>query len=196
VRDRDEVFFFTLVDLFIQVMFFGLLLFVMHQAIKRKELPDGISNITELTDSLIALTSAANHGNALRDSVEMLGGIAFLRNLSDSTEALTKRVKIQYGLPPCRGLERFVGTAVVNDEQIEFTEITPALDSLIRQVLGRTSASVRLLKPDEFQVAFKPLTVAYPNCRYFVRVRRQNRLEAPILALHSAFRTELRKAPQ
>src|SRR5687768_4691818 len=67
MRRSDDVFFFTLIDFLLQVFFFGLLLFVVGQALQKNRESDyqreqraiqelkkttGVSNITELTDAL------------------------------------------------------------------------------------------------------------------------------------------------
>lgn len=196
MKRGDEVFFFTLVDLFAQVMFFGLLLFAIQRAKERADLPIGISNITELADSLGRMTSEVQRAKALQDSIRNLGGLPFLRRISDSATALTAKVQAQYGLPPCGGHERYIATAVLTDDFIELIEMSPTMDTLLSDVLKTSAAAVRRLQPAEFIAAFKPLATAFPDCRYFVRMRRLNRLEAPALAVYSAFRTELRRLPR
>lgn len=191
MKKGDEVFFFTLVDLFAQVMFFGLVLFAVSKAKDRDALPVGISNITELTDSLSRLTAQVARARALEDSITTLVG-----KLVDSTAVLAAQVRAQYGLPPCNGREEYIATIVLTDDLIELSEVSPTMDSLIRQVLRSTPAQVRSLSPQAFIAAFRPVAQRYPDCRYFVRVRRQNRLEAPALAVYTAFRTELRRAPR
>lgn len=67
MRRSDDVFFFTLIDFLLQVFFFGLLLFVVGQAVQQNEKADrhleeqareqlfkatGVSNIAELSDLL------------------------------------------------------------------------------------------------------------------------------------------------
>src|SRR5690348_2694198 len=79
-KRRDDVFFFILIDFLLQILFFGLFLFVVYQAgLKRdqeklKEAVDaaGVSDITELTDDLTRL--APLKLRELNDLIKQLGG--------------------------------------------------------------------------------------------------------------------------
>lgn len=197
MRRGEEVFFFTIIDLFAQVMFFGLLLFVVQRAKEQETLPAGISDISALTDSLTRLTAEAKATVALRDSLGKLGGLQKVARLADSAAKLTALVREQYGYPPCGGQERYIATAIVTDESIELTNISLVMQELLRVDLGSDPGAVRRLSPGDFKKVFSPLKAKYPDCRFFVKLQRRNSLEGPVLALHSVFRSELQpRAPR
>lgn len=193
MKRGEEVFFFTIIDLFAQIMFFGLLLYVVQRAKDRKDLPAGISNISVLSDSLTRLAAEAKANAAVLDSLRTLGGLPKVGKLADSAAKLAALVREQYGYPPCDGKEQYIATAIVTDESIEFTEMSRELEKLLRVDLGRDPVTVQRLKPEEFKAVFRPLTEKFPDCRYFVRLQRRNSLEIPVLAFHSVFRSELQR---
>lgn len=185
MKRGDDVFFFTLVDLFAQIMFFGLVLFAVTRAREQAKLPVGISNITQLADSLTRLSADAKKIGQLRDSI---------KSLTDTTDRMRTALEAQYGLPPCKGKATYIATVVLRDDSIELTELTPTMNELLKTVVKREVAEVRKLSPRAFRETFEPLTKAFPKCRYFVRMDRRNSLEAPVLAVHSSFRSQLSKA--
>ena len=99
---RDEsVFFFTLVDFLLTVLFFGLVLFAVRQAqakrtsdlqeeegtaIAKVREATGISDLTELTDRLTRLGPIANAEEAVRLVTEV-GGTVAARRLVETTVA-------------------------------------------------------------------------------------------------------------
>lgn len=122
MRRSDDVFFFTLIDFLLQVFFFGLLLFVVGQALKQEEKLDretevmqrdrllkaaGVSSITELTDKLtkmapldklrgtsdfIARNGGQNGVEAAVAAVNAAGGIDKVSQIQRENVALTDRL--------------------------------------------------------------------------------------------------------
>lgn len=105
MKRNNDVYFITLIDLLVQILFLGLLLFVIAKAGQEKEQADqqstrqamerllnaaGVSNIAELTDELtklapitelkgtaefISRAGGADAANKLIDSVKQMGGV-------------------------------------------------------------------------------------------------------------------------
>lgn len=194
MKRGEDVFFFTIIDLFAQVMFFGLLLFVVQRTQEQKKLPVGISDIAKLSDSLTRLTAEAKFNANVLDSLRTLGGLSKFNRVVDSANKLAALVREQYGYPPCNGKEQYIATAIVTDESIELTDMSGEMERLLTVDLGRDPRAVKRLSPGEFRTVFGPLTHKYPDCRFFVRLQRRNSLEGPVLAFHSAFRSELQRS--
>lgn len=127
MKQSDDVFFFTLIDFLVQVFFFGLVLFVLNQAVqaakdnehktdeeKVQKLLDaaGVSSLTELTDELTNLaplkelkgmSDFVSHNGGLKqvsqvnELVKTAGGE---QGLKSSLERL-KKLEDGLGKPPC-----------------------------------------------------------------------------------------------
>ena len=187
MKKGEEVVLFTLVDLFVQLMFFGLILFAAIRVNQETKKGEGIGPYTIINDSLTTLIAKGKRQEASLDSARAAARVdsAKIAELRDS-------IATQYGLPPCGGQARYIASVVVSDDIIVMTRRSPKMDSLLTVNLKRDPESVRRLSPEAFRAAFAPLTRDFPKCRYFIQMERRNRLEEPVIAVHSAFRTQLR----
>ena len=101
MKRSDDVFFFTLIDFLLQVVFFGLVLFTIGQSLhddtEKKQQSEtakvdkalqaaGVSNLTELTDELTSLAPLKTL-RGMADFVNRNGGI---EKLNASSEAVNK----------------------------------------------------------------------------------------------------------
>jgi hypothetical protein len=128
MKRSEEVFFFTLIDFLLQIVFLALLLYVLSEAtapqdrvtdqgtttvdksILQKALGQaGVSNLSQLTDLLSRLRPDGKLGEAI-EKIEKYGGLstatqaAKMASDAGGIEELAKKVKKYeeaYGLPPC-----------------------------------------------------------------------------------------------
>lgn len=183
MKQNDDVFFFTLIDFLVQVLFFGLFLFVALQTIrdkaeekqnadsaniKRMEDWAGVSNLTQLSDLLTKLAPPSE--------LHSLGEIA---RAAGGKEALAKKIeklrKIEEGVdkPSClvtsEGHTAILATVIADDNTLRFEAPTPELNTVL-STLGTNFNAIRELPLATFAEIFAPLTQIRPDCRYTVRL--------------------------
>lgn len=216
VRRSDSVFLLTLVDFLVQIIFFGLLIFVFYKSAegrsKRSFTPEqvgkaidaaGVSNIVELTDELTKLAPVGLKGMNTKlgagnkdadiakaaDLIEHAGGAA----------GLVKKLEQGMGKPPCLStvvngvrqvqvLASVVGTA----STITFQSETPELKALLRD-LGSSYDQVRSLPVSRFAGAFNRVLTMKPHCRYTVEIRETTGLVYARDAVGQVFYTKLKR---
>src|SRR4051794_2255230 len=111
MRRTDDVFFFTLIDFLVQVLFFGLLLFVVakvkEQAAEMKLAKEsaevekikkatGISDLTELTDTLTRLAPITE----LKGTADFIRSVGGIEKVKEGLDRLHKYDEGS-GKPPC-----------------------------------------------------------------------------------------------
>lgn len=203
---RDDVFFFVLIDFLVQIIFFGLFIFVIYQAQirndekKSKEAVDaaGVSDLTELTDELSRLAPVKL--KELNDLIKQAGG-------AEKVETLLRRANEEGGaqasvarLDKLRRLEGADKPACLVDEKTR--QPLPLLTVLARgrtltvidrapqlaQVLPELSgAGPQTYSPEAFQQVFRPLLSRKPDCRYFIKFQERTELVAPRRAAGQIF---------
>lgn len=222
LQRSDSVFLLTLVDFLIQIIFFGLFVFVVYQTILRREkhrydpaLVDravaaaGVSNLTELVDELSKLAPVRLKGfnaalgnesdeaqvKSAAESIREAGGAAGVSN------AMNRLAKLEHGngLPACLdetvgGVRRAVtlGIAVGTGSSIEFEAPTPQLSRLLGEI-GLDFASARSLSLHDFTRKFYPVLVKHPNCRYTIVLRETTRMVNARDAAGQIFYLKLRR---
>jgi hypothetical protein len=218
----DSVFLLTLVDFLIQIIFFGLFIFVVYQALVSRDAKQydrqsvdraveaaGVSDLKELIDELSKLAPVTLKGFNSRlgdeaegkqikeaaDAIKKAGGAAGVSNAMDRLAKLEKGS----GLPPClseaaNGQRKVVllATAVGNGSTIAFTEPTPQLIKLLNEV-GLSYGSVQSLGLREFPRVFQRVLQKYPNCRYTIMLRETTRMVDARDAAQQIFYTQLRR---
>ncbi len=198
MRRTDDVFFFTLIDLLLQVFFFGLLLYVVSTAQARrddvgrrsveKELLNaaGVSNLTELTDQLSRLAPISAL-KGMNDFVSHNGGLETVKRQVDMVSRAGGRDTVQarldrlekieagYGLPPClyalkggQKIPKVLATVEATDTSLQFQAVTPELRKVL-ELLGTEFDSIRVLPLGEFRRTFSRLTELRPDCKYSLR---------------------------
>ena len=222
LQRSDSVFLLTLVDFLIQIIFFGLFLFVVYQTILQREkrrydaamvdraiTAAGVSNLTELVDELSKLAPVRLKGfNAAlgnqSDEAHVKQAAESIRNAGGAvgvTDAMNRLAKLERGngLPAC--LEETVGgtrravtlaTAIGTGSSIAFEAPTPQLARLLGEI-GLEFGAVRSLGLRDFTRTFYPVLVKYPRCRYTIVLRETTRMVNARDAAGQIFYLKLRR---
>lgn len=219
MKQSDDVFFFTLIDFLVQVFFFGLLLFVVNQAVSAKKEVQrqqeaqslnsvmkaaGVSSITELQDYLTKLAPLHTlQGTA--DFINRLGGTEKVKEAmalvtaSGGVEQVKLKVKKYdeaYGLPPClkdevngRTVPRTLAVLRVEDSAIEILRASPDLNRLLVEA-GLNALDSTRMSLDEFRSRFAPLKARSPSCAHFVEVKVATQFINPMRAVWANFKVK------
>lgn len=219
MKQSDDVFFFTLIDFLVQVFFFGLLLFVVNQAVGAKKETErveeaakleaviksvGVSNIAELQDYLTKLAPLQNlQGTA--DFISRLGGpekanqamaLVAAAGGVEELKAKVRKYDEAYGLPPCfkdevngKTVPRTLAVLRVEDSAIEILRTSPELDRLLSES-GSGAVNLGRMSLDEFRARFVPLRTRSPSCAHFVEVKVVTQFLNPMRAVWAAFRVK------
>ena len=204
-KSSDNVFLLTLVDFLVQVIFFGLFVFVVYQvtrkanaeAYDRKQVDQaiemaGVSNLTELTDELSrlapvrlkGLSQALGKDPSAKDVEAMIAAIDQSGGAKGTSDALSRLAKLEKGSgkPACllesSGGERRARTlasAVGSGNSISFTGPTPQLITLLSEV-GLSYSQVQSLGFRQFTQTFSRVLKKYPDCRYTIEFRETTRM--------------------
>ena len=197
MKRSDEVFFFTLVDFLLQVVFFGLVVFVAIQISEAKRKADakheqkaveqvltwtGFSTLTELSDFLSRLAPPtdfkgwadfmARHPEQDPRSFEsMLDGINRAGGWKTVQEAIEANKKA-LGLPPCPSTEQGDSLAPVPVAVLMLSDQGIVLASgggEMRRLLQQLGMPGReRWSLSDFHSSVDTLRTLYPECRYFV----------------------------
>ncbi len=215
-RQSDNVFLLTLVDFLVQIIFFGLLIFVFYKSTeghsKRDATPEqigkaldaaGVSNIVELTDELTKLApvglkgvnQALYTGNQIIDisktviAIKQLGG----------GNGLVQKVEHGQGKAACiydtikgQRRPRVLASAVGDDVSITFESETPELHTLLGEV-GLTFPQVQNLPLKSFYTVLKPVLKKHPDCLYTIKFTEKSRMVDARDAAQSIFYTQIRR---
>jgi hypothetical protein len=218
----DSVFLLTLVDFLVQVIFFGLFVFVVYQVMLQRERRGydaatvnraveaaGVSNLTELVDELSKLAPVRLKGfnatlgkNAdqaqVQRAAEAIREAGGASGVSDAMERLTK-LERGSGLPACldetvNGTRRAatLGSATGTDGGIVFDAPTPELTKLLDEV-GLDYGSVRSLDLRNFPRVFRRVVTKHPSCRYTIVLRERTRMVGARDAAGQIFYLKLRR---
>lgn len=218
----DSIFLLTLVDFLVQIIFFGLFIFVVHYTIaqrdKRRYDPAavdravetaGVSDLTELVDELSKLAPIrlkgfnATLGNEsdeaqvrkVAEAIREAGGAAGVTNAMQRLAKLEKGS----GLPAC--LDETVGgtrrattlaTATGTSDSIVFDAPTPQFMKVLAEV-GLDFGSVRSLGLRDFGRTFRRILTKHPNCRYTIVLRETTRMVNARDAAGQIFYLKLRR---
>lgn len=217
----DSVFLLTLVDFLVQIIFFGLFVFVVHQALQRKIAKRyepskvdraveaaGVSDLTELVDELSRLAPVrlkgfnaslgreANEADVRRaaEAIREAGGAA------GTTDAMRRLAKLERGsgLPACieenvsgRRRALTLASATGTGSRITFDAPTPQFAALLVET-GLDYGRVRSLGLREFPKVFRPVLTKHPGCRYTILLRETTRMVGARDAAGQIFYTRLR----
>lgn len=218
----DSVFLLTLVDFLVQVIFFGLFVFVVYQAMLQRDRrrydpaavdraveAAGVSDLTELVDELSKLAPVRLKGfnstlgnesdeaqvRRAADAIREAGGAAGVSN------AMQRLAKLERGsgLPAC--LEETVGgvrravtlaTATGTGSSIVFDAPTPQMTQMLGEI-GLDFRAVRLLGLRDFPRVFRRVLTKHPNCRYTIVLRETTRMVGARDAAGQIFYLKLRR---
>lgn len=213
MKQDDQVFFLTLIDFFIQIIFFGLFIFAISALVVVKPSDPsadkkavatnrllghfGISDIVELTDKLTRLSPAQ-----LEHAVDLYrreGSPPQIENLLELGRTYQKDKEVKSGAfkPHClfdtdakgNQIARPLASIIAFDDSISFLELTPELETLLTK-LGYNFNQIRSLSLEEFKMTFDSVIKIQPDCRYTVRVQERTRYVEPRDAIQSAFYTQ------
>lgn len=218
----DSVFLLTLVDFLVQVIFFGLFVFVVYQAMLQRDRKRydpaainraletaGVSDLTELIDELSKLAPVRLKGfNAtlgdeadeaqIRRAAETIKEAGGAAGVSDAMQRLAK-LERGSGLPACidesvSGARRAVTLAAATGtgSSIVFDAPTPQLTTLLDEV-GLDFGSVRTLGLREFPRVFRHVLIKHPKCRYTIMFRETTRMVNARDAAGQIFYLKLRR---
>jgi hypothetical protein len=215
-RESDNVFLLTLVDFLVQIIFFGLLIFVFYKSTeghsKRDATPEqigkaldaaGVSNIVELTDELTKLAPVGLKGvNQALDTgnpnTNISKTIIAIKQLGGGT-GLVQKVEYGQGKAAClydtingQRRPRVLASAVGDDVSITFESETPELHDLLTQI-GLTFPQVQNLPFNSFRSVLKPVLEKYTDCRYTIKFTETSRIVDARDAAQSIFYTQLRR---
>jgi hypothetical protein len=218
----DGVFLLTLVDFLVQVIFFGLFVFVVHQAMVQREKQRydpaavdraveaaGVSDLTELVDELSKLAPIrlkgfnATLGNEadeaqVRQAAEAIRDAGGANGVADAMKRLAK-LERGSGLPACLdeaagGSRRAVTLAAATGtgSSIVFDAPTPQLTKLLTEI-GLGYSSIRSLGLRDFTRTFRRVLTRHPNCRYTIVLRETTRMVGARDAAGQIFYLRLRR---
>jgi hypothetical protein len=218
----DSVFLLTLVDFLVQVIFFGLFVFVVHQAMLQRDRKRydpaavdraveaaGVTDITELVDELSKLAPVrlkgfnATLGNEadeaqVRRAAEAIREAGGAAGVSKAMQRLEK-LERGSGLPACidetvGGVRRTVtlASATGTGNEIVFDTPTPQFTALLGEV-GLDFGSVRSLGLREFPRVFQRVLNRHPKCRYTIVLRETTRMVGARDAAGQIFYLKLRR---
>jgi hypothetical protein len=218
----DSVFLLTLVDFLVQIIFFGLFVFVVYQAMLQRDRKRydpaaidraveaaGVSDLTELVDELSKLAPIrlkgfnATLGNEsdeaqVRRAAEAIKEAGGAAGVSDAMQRLAQ-LERGSGLPACLdetvgGVRRAVtlATATGTGSSIVFDGPTPQLTQLLGEV-GLDFGAVRSLGLREFPRVFQVVLTKHPNCRYTIMLRETTRMVGARDAAGQIFYLKLRR---
>lgn len=222
-RRSDNVFLLTLVDFLIQIIFFGLFVFVVWQAVinrgaeKKYDPQDvrdaveaaGVSNLKELVDELSKLAPVRLKGMndtlgrdltpeqvaKARVAIDQAGGADGL------SSAMQRLAKLEQGSdkPPCL-FEMVNGqrqTKTLGTAVGTASSITfSGTTPELDQLLsevGLSYPSVQSLGVREFPRVFSRVLKAHPNCRYTIVLRETTSMVTARDAVNQIFYTKLRR---
>jgi hypothetical protein len=218
----DSVFLLTLVDFLVQVIFFGLFVFVVYQAMLERDRKRydpatvdravetaGVSDLTELVDELSKLAPIrlkgfnATLGNEsdeaqVRRAAEAIREAGGAAGVSDAMQRLAK-LERGSGLPACLdetvgGVRRAVTLAAATGtgSSISFDAPTPQFTRLLDEV-GLDFGSVKSLGLREFPRVFQRVLTKHPKCRYTILLRETTRMVNARDAAGQIFYLKLRR---
>lgn len=189
MRKGDDVFLLTLVDLLLQLLFLGLVLYAVNaslQSVRAAEadaqartlarldsirVAQGYASIAELTDSLTRL--APVELNRLKSLSEAVEGV-------DSLSALVDKARRGSGKPPCvfdriegRDTPRPVARIVAWDDSVLVTSVGDSLTRLLAAA-GAGPVPTTAIALAAFRGRFKSLI--RPDCRYHAEWVERTRL--------------------
>lgn len=218
----DSIFLLTLVDFLVQIIFFGLFIFVVHHTITQREKrrydpaavdraveTAGVSDLTELVDELSKLAPIrlkgfnATLGNEsdeaqvrkVAEAIRQAGGATGVTN------AMQRLAKLERGsgLPACLdetvdGTRRATTLAIATgtSDSIVFDSPTPQFMKVLAEV-GLDFGSVRSLGLRDFGRTFRRILTKYPNCRYTIVLRETTRMVNARDAAGQIFYLKLRR---
>ena len=206
MKRADDVYFFTLIDFLLQVLFFGLVLYA-YQATRVKHITEtgaqardrldqvvrqaGVADVAELSNELTHLVPAGDL-RALRSLFDSLGGVAGVRRMRtvadsaggrDSLGAIVHRYRTGqdgYGKPPCNRGADGRGPAnvaiAVGMDSVIVFEAQTAALDSLLLLVGRPYASVRRLRFAEFRRVFGRLPNLRSECDYWLGFRERTNL--------------------
>ncbi len=173
----------------------------------------GVSNLTELTDLLtkmgpvdqlrgtadfIARNGGPEQVERGLKAISAAGGMQKVEDLVAENNALNERVATLEGwgkrscLPNVlvngRVTPRTIATARVTDDAVILEKPAEEMHELLRKH-GLAFDAVKKLSLSDFRTTLAPIVTAQPDCRYFVRVRRETRYFEPMGAVWAVFRT-------
>jgi len=214
LKSDDQVFFLTLIDFFVQIIFFGLFMYTVNlmapseastetspAPIARLSNHFGISDIVELTDKLTRLSPAQlSHAVNLYEregSTEQVD--ARLELAKKLEEKQPENAKAGAGKPHCLSTSDLgndmaipLADVLAFEDNIAFVQPTEELNQVLK-VLGLNFEKIRSLTLDEFQKSFSSIPYQWPNCMYTLRVWEQTRYTEPRDAIRRYFYPKLRK---
>lgn len=222
-RRSDNVFLLTLVDFLIQIIFFGLFVFAVWQAVlnrgaeKRYDPQDvkdavetaGVSNLKELIDELSKLAPVRLKGmndtlgkdvtpeqvTQVQEAIKQAGGAEGL------TTAMQRLAKLEQGSdkPPCLfemlNGQRQSKTLGTAVGMASSISFTGSTPELEQLLaeVGLSYANVQSLGVREFPRVFSRVLKAHPNCRFTITLRETTSMVTARDAVQQIFYTKLRK---
>ena len=209
MRNKDTVFWLTLVDFLIQIIFFGLFAAVIFLAANQKpEAPvsvtpepertensakvyaqaAGYSSVAELTDDLTRMVPADKF-TAFAEAVAGVGGAAEVetwikkKKKSDGDGGLGWR-----SCEPGSDGRSYQSIAKIRayDDRIEFEQETPALRKALDEI-GVSFESVRVLRISDFKRKLQPLAPQRRKCVYYLDVERHYQFAYVVDAIEGIF---------
>lgn len=217
MHQKDSVFWVTLVDFLLQIIFFGVFVAAVVAVAKKpglteEEMADarkalamtGSGTFKELTDRLTRLGPLGQAQQSV-DTVKAAGGIAAVRDqrqlqagIQRENDALAKENQRLRGRdkPSCLAAGpddtvRYLADVRLFNDQVEFIRETPELSALLSR-MRVTYNSVEELSLPQFVDTFRVVTDRLePGCRYHVRVHMVTDKSAPLLTLQQRFYTQV-----
>jgi hypothetical protein len=208
----DSVIYLTLVDFLIQLIFFGVFLFVAFNQSRTQDEPtlspefkqygvpilEGFGELVSADNVPIfqQLAKFIRNRQDLIDLVESLKRAGSVQSLLDGTKIVQEaggneaaRKRLGLGRPACLASKAPLMTVVAYDEFIEIAVITDDGRRIFDEIEVNIVAGVKL-SFDQFTTQFKRLIqqkVGDEPCVHFVRYERATKLEAPRLAVDKIF---------
>lgn len=208
----DSIVYLTLVDFLIQLLFFGMFLFVAFYPSRSQDEPtlkpefkkfgvpilEGFGELINAENVPIFHKLAAYINNKkdlidLVDAIKQAGSISKLLEINNIVEGAggieSARKRLGVGQPACIKGKTSLMTVVAHDEFIEIKNITDT-GKVVFAELGLRVNEGNQYSFDQFSIYFKLMNqqkIDGQSCVHFVRYERLTKFEAPRLAVDKIF---------
>lgn len=204
MRRDDQVFFFTLIDFFIQIVFLGFFLYVVSSTGK-----DGVSNFTALTDELSHMQPAWSSADivAVLELINHENGVSKVKELLEYAKRHIKNEKqgkAGAGKPHCLvnadGRAPSIAEVEAFEDRIEFikSKSTSEFEKLL-SALGYKYEEISSLTLQQFKKKFAKVREAHllakmayqTDCMFTIKVNEKTRYVEPRDAIRPYFYPDL-----
>lgn len=200
---RETVFFITLIDFLLQIIFFSVFWYIAEKAIGSSDIMIMTPEHTRMTPKEYnkrAIELVNNNGGLVETERKIKTMYDIEKKVGNANniikiieEAQKKNEGSGTGKPSClyevnngRKEPIFIATAVAYDDRIVFEKNTEELNNLLNK-LGYTYEEVKDLTLQNFKIKFSKIKQLYPECWYYIRLKEKTRYTEPRDSVEQCF---------